>query len=656
MISRTISPQEKPLFRFVVISDTHVTAEWDRSTSPFPSVAKANRRTAAAVARIKSLQPDFVLHLGDMVHPVPGQPGFAPAVGHFKDIWRDLGVPLHLIPGNHDIGDKPSGWLPAPPVSAETQSIYDQTFGPDRQVVEYGGCRFVMIDSSLINSGLPEEEEQWAWLDANLPHSGRNFLCLHYPPFLFDPNEPDHYDNLANPGRARLLSLLRGRAVEGIFSGHVHNVFLNRIHGADAHVLPAIAFIRHDYTQLFPVPPVDPEFGRTHEGRFGFLLVQVFSEGHTVHWVHTFGQTDPSNVAETMPVSMLHPRHRSAHIGVNLRHEWARPLAIAPAGGVDELSRKYVRNDYITMRLQSLGLRNLRVPMQDVVDPVAAARMMDLAAFGHRFTVYGFGLPTPEVADRLAAVSPAIEALEVILPPGELRAQVPDAERLRRALGIPLMLSKLELSAHSEGGHNAVYNHFIRQGFSAREAADALADIAKPDDIDGLCFRIERPEPLWPAITRIAETLRGVGKRGVVHLRLANENAVKWGGTLENTASRIAEATLANWAFGDVLTIFIDTFIDLDRGYFPRTGLIDPLCELQPAGAALQRLAELLSQQPGGGQVTADGTARRFSVAGLGYALLLSEAGEAYPMLEVQGATIRLDTGKPIPENFSKTA
>lgn len=154
MQARRIATDETPQFRFVVITDTHVNAEWDRSTSPFRSAALYNARAAAAMARVATLKPDFVLHLGDKVHPVPGQPGFPIAAGHFKAMCATMGAPVRWIPGNHDIGDKPSGWLPAPPVTAESRAIYREAFGPDWNSFDHGGIRFVMADASLINSGL----------------------------------------------------------------------------------------------------------------------------------------------------------------------------------------------------------------------------------------------------------------------------------------------------------------------------------------------------------------------------------------------------------------------------------------------------------------------------------------------------------------------
>ncbi|WP_143744575.1 metallophosphoesterase [Mesorhizobium prunaredense] len=624
---KTISPLERPLLRFVVITDTHVNGEGS-SPYPYPSGVLANSRAAAAFAKIRALKPDLVLHLGDMVHPLPGQLNFASAVANFRQIIGDLEVPIRWIPGNHDIGDKPSCWLPAPPVSKETHTIYTDALGPDRHCFEHNGIRFVMADATLINSGMDAEEEQWNWLDTNIPRNRRSFLFMHYPPYLTDTDEPEHYDNIANPGRSRLLAMLRDRPVEALFTGHVHNIFMNRFGNTDIHVLPATSFVRNDYSQLFPVPPIDEENGRNHVSRLGFMLVEVFEKAHTVHWVNTNGGTDPEIADQQMTVSMLHPRRRAAPVGVDLRQEWARPLPIIPDGCCDELSRKYVRNDYLAMRLHSLGLRHLRVPMQDLIDERAAARMSDFAAFGHTFTVYGVGVPTTEIGDRLAAVAPILSGVEVILPPEAFAETSAPLAAFSRAIGAPVMLSKL----HASGRH----------GFPAEEVDEAFAAI--PAGIAGLCFAIEPTAPLWLPLEAIAAAAHKYGKRALVHVRLAGASFAKDAGTPEENARRIAEATLAGWADRAVLDIVIDTFVDFDRGYFLRSGLLDPLCDLRPAGAVLQRLAELLADTPDGGSVRAEGSLRYFSIAGKHYALALNKL----PTIKGSSTAIRLDTGTMI--------
>ena len=61
----------EPLFSFGVISDTHVRAPQGDLSSPFPVNEKANDRARYACSLLAAQQPAFVVHLGDMVHPLP---------------------------------------------------------------------------------------------------------------------------------------------------------------------------------------------------------------------------------------------------------------------------------------------------------------------------------------------------------------------------------------------------------------------------------------------------------------------------------------------------------------------------------------------------------------------------------------------------------
>ena len=75
--------------------------------------------------------PAFTIHLGDMVNPVPELPSYVAAAENFHKLAASLKAPLHLMPGNHDIGDKPVTWMPAGMVNSEHIALYREHFGGD---------------------------------------------------------------------------------------------------------------------------------------------------------------------------------------------------------------------------------------------------------------------------------------------------------------------------------------------------------------------------------------------------------------------------------------------------------------------------------------------------------------------------------------------
>ena len=71
------------LFRIAVVADTHLNQDEADCTSPFAVNALANARTRYVVQAINREQPDLVIHLGDLIHPVPSLPSYGRAADEF---------------------------------------------------------------------------------------------------------------------------------------------------------------------------------------------------------------------------------------------------------------------------------------------------------------------------------------------------------------------------------------------------------------------------------------------------------------------------------------------------------------------------------------------------------------------------------------------
>lgn len=141
------------LFRFAVIADTHVNPEDGRTSSPFATNAHSNERARAAIAEINRHAPAFVVHVGDLVHPVPELPSFVPSCERFKVLAGELKAPLHLVSGNHDVGDKKVDWMPAGAVTQEFVEQYRALFGRDFFSFDAERCHCIVIDAQVLGSG-----------------------------------------------------------------------------------------------------------------------------------------------------------------------------------------------------------------------------------------------------------------------------------------------------------------------------------------------------------------------------------------------------------------------------------------------------------------------------------------------------------------------
>lgn len=599
-------PAGRRLFSFAVVADTHVNEYEARSSSPFQTNALANGRARYVMHEIAGLDPApaFVVHLGDMVHPVPSLPGYAEAAERYKAMSEVVRVPMHLVPGNHDIGDKSVDWMPADIVCDEYVGIYRRTFGDDYFAFDHGLIHCVVINALLINSGLAGEKMQREWLESDLAaHAGKRiFVFSHYPPYVYSSDERGTYDNIDQPGRNWLLELIRRYRVEACFAGHVHNFWYDHIGSTELYMLPSTAFLRHDYSEFYRVAPGN-EFGRGDAGKFGYCTVDVHEHGHVMRLVRTDGRSlAPNTVLE--PRRTVPPMNVKIatvdNVGVELRHAWAEVMEIPSTGGVQEFGRKPARNDYPLMALWEMGARLLKVPDHDLSNLYTRSRMQILRSVGHRFLTTSLGIPSETFLAALAAAPDLVDIIEVNLSARRLARDVERLQSLRRTVNRPLYWAKLRMheDAHFDG---AKFSHFVKSGLMPAEL-DALpallAESGARDTIDGVVVRLDRGTDLLAAVPTLVRFAQHSGLAVQGAIKLADSSLAKTRDDDVENARLAAEAVLAGRMSERVLLMF-DTFMDIDRGYHPRNGFIDRMFNPRPALRAFAAMAHVLGDAPG---------------------------------------------------------
>lgn len=571
----------KHLFTFAVVADTHMNQSEDYSSSPYPCNALANARTRHVVAELNHLKPEFVLHLGDIINPVPELPTYEDAANHFNDLVKDLEAPLYLVPGNHDVGDKPVSWMPAGMVSDEYLALYERHFGAHYFSLDRDGLHIVVINAPLINSGLKAEAEQKAWLEKDLADNAgkRTFIAIHYPPYVSNLKESGSYDNIDEPGRSWLLELLKKHKPEAMFCGHVHNFWYDLFAETEIYILPSTAFVRHDYAELYRIGPGD-QFGRNDEAKLGYFIVRVYEHGHVVENIRTYGRTlAPGAQLPAPPKRVQVPQTKECCIrglGLDMRHAWAEELVIAPSGGVDEFERKLARNDYPVLALWEMGLKRLRVPIQDLIDERTRDRMRIMIGSGQVFQVYSYGVPSQDSWAFISAHADLIEAMEIVINWENAAETVKQLAMFHAATEVPVYLSRVnrkDANKHTGGR----YNHLISHGFVPAESDELTAFLAEADGakaLAGLMMSVMRDRhPLDAAADAQALAAR-IDKTVCLYMKstLGAPYDTYWDDA--DNASRFAEAALAAMTVPGVQVI-LDTFDDTDRGYFARAGLVD---------------------------------------------------------------------------------
>ncbi len=590
-----------PRFSFAVVADTHVNETEHASTSPFETNHLANPRARHVFAEIAAMRPPprFVVHLGDIVHPVPSLPTFHDAVARFKAIAARLPVPLHVIPGNHDVGDKTIDWMPAEQVCDDYLATYREAFGADWYAFDESGVRFVMLNSLLLNSGLADEARQRAWLEERIDTADglRVFLFMHYPPYIYRRDEAGNYDNVDEPARTWLLEQIGRPPVEAVFAGHVHNFWYDRPGAAEMYLLPSTAFLRHDFSEFCSVAPAaDSEFGRDDAAKFGWFRVDVLDEGHVAYAVRSHGRRCALNeVPEVRPrLHLAHPKTSGFdRAGVELRHPWAESRQIAATGGVQEFGRKWARNDYPLLALWEMGVRLGKVPDVDVLEPESRERMRLMARIGHRYVVTVIGAPREAVVEA-AGGGTGVFAFEANLTLERFERHRDTLRAVREASGAEVYLAKI-LTDRETRVSGRTFSHFVKSGFTVEELArhrDLVAGAVGRGEIDGVTVRIEFGEPLPAAARRLRELGAETGARVLASLKLSGPGVATARTGDRETAARAAQAMVLSRCGADILYVF-DTFMDVDRGYCPRSAFIDRRFNPRPAAGVFTALASL---------------------------------------------------------------
>jgi predicted phosphodiesterase len=563
--------------RIAVLGDTHLEPVGE-GVEP-----RSNRRCRAAIGWIDALKPDLVVHLGDVVHPLPTLPDQAAAFDAAAALFGALRAPLLVTPGNHDIGDKPNPAMPAAAARRDWAAGWTARIGKLWESRCIAGCRLLLASGSRFGSSTPEEAAQWAWLEDELRAAQslaeRVFLFTHYPPFIRAPDEPGHYDNLDPAPRARLLALAACHGVEAILSGHAHAFFLNGVGGTLLHVVPAVAFARRDYAELARVAPApDEEFGRNETGRIGFALLDVLEEGHALHPVMTGGSEAATPPAQALPGLRGHARlGRPAPLGLPLHHPWAEVVALPTNPPTAPFRRRLARDDRTIQLLWRLGATRLRIPREDIEDAAVRARVELLSGEGFRFWLATAGEPD-EALLALVAATP-LEGWEITLTPAELAEA---GARLRAAPGLPAqrILAPMRSTGATPGAAPSAL--FVGSGLAAEEAPDLAAGGGA---FTGWMARIGRAEAVVPAVAGLAARGRAMRLAACATVCLMPERPDQDWRDDAAIAARVAEARAAALAHPEV-TVWLDTFLDVDRGYYVRNGLADRRMNPRAAGLA----------------------------------------------------------------------
>ena len=401
-------------------------------------------------------------------------------------------------------------------------------------------------------------------------------MFSHYPPFICQEFESEHYDNYAEPGRHWLLELAVSANVEAIVSGHVHHFFLNEHKGVKLYCLPATSFTRQDFSAIFRGLPSN-EFGRDDTGKFGVTVFNIKEQGHDFTWIPTYGKeiVDEKNNQD----AKAKPLFQIPNLIPSLRHDWCQSTAMPANGPMEEFSRKVTRNDYPILRLKQLGIKKVRVPLVDFLDPGSAARIRLLGDFGIRAVVFLSGNISKKDLKTLMNMSENIHAIEVI------SRDIPlNIVQMLRDTALPVWYSKISTSA-DQSDDTKPFNISVSTGCLADEMKEVSLNLSEKSSEKDLRLVVQCPWKGDAMVSSVQEILKEWGsiENGAVKLamnvRLAPSNPAKENVDAIATAQTITgvQSIAEN---NPEVEFILDTFEAFDRGYHPRLGLVDTLSNI----------------------------------------------------------------------------
>jgi hypothetical protein len=253
-----------------------------------------------------------------------------------------------------------------------------------------------------------------------------------------------------------------------------------------------------------------------------------------------------------------------------------------------------------------------------------------------------------------------VHAFEAVIPWSDAPSLITPLAALRERTGVAVQLAKMETSAEKRP-HGSRFSHFVSYGFRRDELSLVDAFLARPGArgaVDAFVFRAGPEDRPWEEVSALSAAAQRRGVGVVVNVRLADDNPALYAADDAAVSRRVAEALAAAHAHEPV-EVFLDTYVDLDRGYFPRHGLFDRRYNPRPASFVYRHLQGLLGRlvgpvAPGTPAALAGGTLYPLRGVDAAVALVLPREGTVAPAAAaaaMQGAAMRwvvdLQTGQP---------
>jgi 3',5'-cyclic-AMP phosphodiesterase len=252
------------------ISDTHIVPE-GALVSGRLDTADALARLVTRIGSIRDqIGPiDALLVSGDL-----SDDGSAESYARFKSLVAPLGLPIHVIPGNHDARD---------PMRAAFAKGLPET-GPLNWTRQLGAIHLIGLDTLVEGQGAGTlSQESLSFLKDTLSQASDSpvLLSLHHPPFACGIGFMDDIGLTNREALSDLLTEYTGTL--RVVCGHIHTMIVSNISGHVAVSAPSpCSTFAYDCRQDAPVGFMTQEDGcLLHRWDAGFQSIRIGPEAGT---------------------------------------------------------------------------------------------------------------------------------------------------------------------------------------------------------------------------------------------------------------------------------------------------------------------------------------------------------------------------------------
>lgn len=194
-----VNPQNN--IQILHITDSHLFA--DRNSQLLGINTRATFNAVLDHAAASNLQPERILATGDI-----SQDGNEPAYDYFLQQVNKWQIPVHALPGNHDL----------------SSSLYTKLGAVSDPVIDCGAWRIIMLDTSI--AGSPKGNLATDQLDLIADNCNTNqyiLLAMHHNPI---PMQSQWLDTMQIQNSRQLLELTAKLSnIKAMVWGHVHQAY-----------------------------------------------------------------------------------------------------------------------------------------------------------------------------------------------------------------------------------------------------------------------------------------------------------------------------------------------------------------------------------------------------------------------------------------------